>query len=328
MGAKRNLSANSSGPPVSRDPSRFGGSDTPRALAFRAHTQPVQAVPLGIATDTRLRVGHELGHVLLMAALGQLEFNFAHSMGDALAAITADPGSRLPFSPVGYDPVWRGYTFPWVFVPRRHDRSVLDGWGWAGLIGQELRQTPEAVRLHLKGYWTEQILSTTLFLLYRSLGGEPSNTAAWQLEDVRYLASDYVVYLIMTALEALGNPLVVPASVAEQFAAALSEADELTLATVADDGQGNPIPRIGGCATKVVRWAFEAQGMYQPDPDPLYTAPGLPPEVDVYISDRRPTALDWDGSPVEYGSGSYVPVPLRWNAAHPEPDWLCLMLTQ
>jgi hypothetical protein len=283
---------------------------------FVANARPSQAVPLGIAVDTRF-MWHELGHVLLMAALGQLEFNFAHSMGDALAAITADPKSLL-----STNVAWRGNTFPWVFVPRRHDRSVLDGWGWAGIIGQELRQTPQLARLHLKGYWTEQILSTTLFLLYRSLGGEVSPIPAGHADTLRFLAADYVVYLIIAALELLGDPRVVPAFVAEQFAAALSEADELTVATVADDEAGRHILRIGGCATKVVRWAFEAQGMFPPTADGLYAAPGRPPEVDVYIPDRRKTVLAWGPSDVDYGPGAYVPVPLAWDDQHPDPDWL------
>jgi hypothetical protein len=96
----------------------------------------------------------------------------------------------------------------------------------------------------------------------------------------------------------------------------------LTVATAADDGRGHLVTRIGGCATKVVRWAFEAQGMYPPTADGVYAAPGLPPAVDVYIADRRPSALVWGRSEVEYGPGAYVPVPLAWNDQHPNPDWL------
>src|SRR5262245_59135533 len=57
-------------------------------------TSPSPAVSLGIATDARW-IWHEIGHVLLMASVGELEFRFAHSAGDALAAIVSDPHSKL-----------------------------------------------------------------------------------------------------------------------------------------------------------------------------------------------------------------------------------------
>ena len=64
---------------------------------------------------------------------------------------------------------------------------------------------------------------------------------------------------------------------------------------------------------KVIRWAFERQGLYAaPDALPGATAdgPGLPPPGDVYIADRRGGER-----------GAYEPVPLRsgdqeaWHAA-------------
>ena len=67
------------------------------------------AEPLGIAADARW-IWHEIGHVLLTTSVGELEFRFAHSPGDALAAIVSDPRSAL-----ATDPNWRGATFPWVF---------------------------------------------------------------------------------------------------------------------------------------------------------------------------------------------------------------------
>jgi hypothetical protein len=269
-----------------------------------------QAEPLGFAADPRW-IWHELAHVLMMAALGELEFRFAHSVGDALAAIVADPGSRLALHPDG-----RGYTFPWVFAPRRHDRCVLHGWGWSGTIGKGLRDLPDSQRLRRKGYWTEQILSTTLFLLYRSLGGDTTISAtAPPRPDLaaRTPASDYTVYLIMAGLQLLGDPRVVPSRRPEQFAMALSEADEVTVACPTNDGQGNIIQHVGGCATKVVRWAFEAQGMYPRVAGATHDGPGMPPLVDIFIPDRRPSALPWGATTVDYGPGSYVPVSLDWG---------------
>jgi hypothetical protein len=37
--------------------------------------------------------------------------------------------------------------------------------------------------------------------------------------------------------------------------------------------------RIGGCVHKVIRWAFEAQGLYRS----FTNAPGYPPPVDIFI---------------------------------------------
>jgi hypothetical protein len=55
-------------------------------------THPVE--PLGIACDVRV-VWHEFCHALIAASTDFLELPFAHSAGDALAAINTDPDSRL-----------------------------------------------------------------------------------------------------------------------------------------------------------------------------------------------------------------------------------------
>ena len=71
-------------------------------------TKRSSAEPLGIAADARW-IWHEIGHVLLTTSVGDLQFRFAHSPGDALAAIVSDPESEL-----ATDANWRGATFPWV----------------------------------------------------------------------------------------------------------------------------------------------------------------------------------------------------------------------
>lgn len=243
---------------------------------------------------------HEIGHVLMMASTGELEFRFAHSIGDALAAIASDPGSRL----IGQS---RGYTFPWIFAPRRHDRCVLHGWGWSGSLGRDLRERPDSERMRRKGYVAEQILSSTLFRLYRCLGGDTVLPDKVVQTAARRRASDYVVYLIMQGVQLLGDARAVPANRAEQFAASIADADEgcETCATHSEAW-------IGGCAHKVVRWAFEAQGMYQEDPWDITEAPGRPPAVDIYIRDDRPAAEVLPVADVAHGPGSYVPVSLDW----------------
>jgi hypothetical protein len=256
------------------------------------------AEPLGIASDQRW-LWHEIGHVLLMASVGELEFRFAHSAGDALAAIVADPTSEISAA-------WRGATFPWVFVPRRHDRCVHHGWSWSGSLRRAHASVPNADRVRRKGYWSEQILSSSLFRAYRCLGGDTVDASTGVPDGTaRELASDYVVYLIMRGIELLGDARFAPANRPEQFVEALIQAD-----------RGPPFTfpnRIGGCARKVIRWAFEAQGMYPADPNVISNVPGRHDPVDIYIEDRRPTAETSQRCSVEHGPGAYVPVSLDWG---------------
>jgi hypothetical protein len=296
--------------------------------------QRSQAEPLGIAADARW-IWHEIGHVLLAASVGELEFRFAHSAGDALAAIVADPQSAL-----AADPIWRGATFPWVFTPRRHDRCVLHGWGWGGALHYAMSQVPDATPPRRKGYWTEQIMSSSLFRLYRCIGGDTKllGPPGGPGETTRESASHYCVYLIMKGIQTLGTSGVVLANEPDQFVTALMDADQHTGAwnvswdlqwdVLYDPPPPPPVPfqfnRVGGCVWKVVRWAFEAQGMYT-NAGTITTAPGHPPAVDVYIKDLRPTAEVTPYGPIEYGPGSYTPVSLDWDPGQiqtdPTPQW-------
>jgi hypothetical protein len=70
--------------------------------------------------------------------------------------------------------------------------------------------------------------------------------------------------------------------------------------------------RIGGCVHKVIRWAFEVQGLYTVA-GTITNAPGLPPPVDVYILDRRPLSEASPYGDIAYGPGSYNPVSLHWD---------------
>jgi hypothetical protein len=64
----------------------------------------------------------------------------------------------------------------------------------------------------------------------------------------------------------------------------------------------------------VIRWAFEAQGLYPADPDANTNAPGLPEPVDIYIDDRRPREEVLPSCAVTHRPGGYVPVSLHWPA--------------
>ena len=276
------------------------------------------AEPLGIGADARW-FWHEIGHVLLTTSVGDLQFRFAHSPGDALAAIVSDPESEL-----AKYPNWRGATFPWVFLPRRHDRCVTLGWSWGGTLHYDLSQVQDFAGPRQKAYWSEQILSSSLFRLYKCIGGNTKVVGTLNDPDAyaRRSASHYCVYLIMRGIQILGTSLVVPANNPDQFVSALIDADINTASgspwqvvfapifPVPPPGQTETFDRIGGCVHKVIRWAFEAQGLYAP-PGTVTNAPGSPPPVDVYIKDRRPPS-DKDLG-IAYGDGSYNPVSLEWD---------------
>ena len=210
--------------------------------------------PVGIAASNGV-VWHEFGHALLWDNVNSPNFGFAHSAGDSLAAIFHDPGSKAPD---------RFDTFPWVQagtpLGRRHDRAVAAGWGWFGAN-------------YNTQYNGEQILSTTLFRLYRSIGGDATTALATQIR-----ASQTVAFLIFKAIGTLTATTPDP----RVFEGKLEAADKTTV---------NFKGIAGGALHKVVRWAFEKQGLFQPAAVPgagnTVTQEGRPPDVDVYINDGR-----------------------------------------
>lgn len=255
--------------------SYFGGTTFPVPVDFRALGDAVNAqapgnasgngllelrfgkmMPgqvIGIGTDNRV-AWHEFGHALLWDHVNSPNFGFAHSAGDALAAILNDPGSNAAD---------RFHTFPWVAagvsIDRRHDRAVGGGWAWFGPNWNTQ-------------YGGEQVLSTTLFRFYRAIGGDAANMATQRR------ASDTAAYLIFKAIGLMTSTTAFP----EVFVGHLQNAD---LGTASFQG----IP--GGALHKVIRWAFEKQGLFQPGAAPgqpqTVNTEGNPPDVDVYIDDGR-----------------------------------------
>ena len=199
--------------------------------------------PVGIAADRRIVI-HEFGHSVLRNRINSGTFSFAHGVGDSLAVILSDPASQVPD---------RFDTFPFSGITRRHDRDPAAGWGWGGA-----KDTG--------GYSSTQIMSTSLFRAYRSLGGD-----APALAD-REFAARWLTYLILAAVES-ETQVTQPAG-PEDFAEDVMDAD---LATITFDGHP------GGAFHKVVRWAFERQDAYD----------GEPPDVDVYIDDGRAGEYQW-----------------------------------
>ena len=275
---------------------------------------PSWAQPLGIATSGRW-VGHEIGHYLLAARLGQLEFDFAHSAGDAIAAVMFDPGSALADpSRNGVAESFRGVTYPFVFATRRHDRIVTMGWSWYGSLNRSVIENPPKSCEATKGYLTEQILSTTLFRLYRVLGGDSLQSDGTVDAYLRRRASRMTLFLLFRAIAGFAQS----PSRAEMLELGLEEADWLSHlpAPVQDDGEAEDSDLwTGGTTHKAVRWAFEAQGMFPPDVTVRHSAPGRAPPVDIYVTDRRPHGEDTQAGHIAYGPGAYAPVSLEWAPA-------------
>ncbi|GLQ91273.1 hypothetical protein [Dyella acidisoli] len=213
--------------------------------------------PVGIATDWRVTM-HEFVHGMLYERTGDADLGFAHNGGDGFGSIYMDPGSKAPD---------RGLSFPWVpEVPRRHDRDVSLGWAFGGTQDDGAG-----------GYQAEEILATALFRLYRSTGGDSPYF------DKQTLASRYVLLVMTHGMASLPLASSTPTT-AESYAQALMNADAGLTIPYQTIVFGGMVSVPGGAIGKVVRWAFEQQGLYQPTgaPTPVST-PGAPPDVDVYI---------------------------------------------
>lgn len=236
--------------------------------------------PLGRACDPRV-TWHELcGHGILYEFVNSANFGFSHSAGDSLSGIFYDPESNLwgvDGTPLGKPGDLRFTYVPWhPTLDRRFDRTVSAGWAWGGSMDDA-------------GYGSEEILATTLFRVYRSIGGDSTDLGR------RRFASRMMMFLILRTVQNL-----TPASnppYARDFAAEMMSVDQLNWTS-----EGI----FGGAYNKVVRWSFEKQGEYQSPlitnggpGDGTITVAGKPADQDVYIDDGR--------------AGEYQYQPVHWN---------------
>jgi hypothetical protein len=198
---------------------------------------------------------HEMGgHGTLGDHVNSGLLGFAHSAGDGLAAIQMDPESalRAVAERFRYAP-FRPFT-----TERRFDRPVAT-WAWNGGANDD------------GGYGSEQILATCHFRIYRSLGGDANDV------NRRKFAARATSYLILRTIGGL-TPATNPND-PDIWCELMQDADLLNWISEGLDG---------GAYNKVIRWAFEQQGSYQPPGAPIpVTTPGAPPSVDVYIDDGR-----------------------------------------
>jgi len=198
------------------------------------------------------------GHGILYDHVSSPNFGFAHSAGDSFAAFQNDPASALRT-----DPIMRFRYAPFrAGLDRWFNRDVASGWGWGGTkdLGMNMSEF---------GYQSEQILATTLFRFYQGIGGDSD------YEDKRWYASRVATYLVLNAVGKLspGNNPQTPEAFYDFLIAA--DADDWT-----SEGYA------GGAYNKVLRWAFEKQGLFRA-PGASTTDIGSPPEVDLYIDDGR-----------------------------------------
>jgi hypothetical protein len=155
--------------------------------------------------------------------------------------------------------------------------AEIGTWGW----GEGMDQGTDG-RIG-SGYFSEQILSTTLFRAYRSIGGDASSI------NRREFAARYMTYLMLRAIQSL-SPQSNPGSPAE-FLQALQTAD-------AGDWTSEGV--VGGAYGKVLAWAFEKQHLNK----------GAPPSVDVYIDDGRAGEYEYVR---EYWAATTI-----WNRRNPD----------
>ena len=234
--------------------------------------------------------------MLLLAATDRTEFDFAHSAGDALAAIMNDPASALAARDDDAGGVTSTFT---EGMSRRHDRCVSCGWGWKGMVYD--RPAPKYNASDPAGYRAEQILSSTLFRLYRALGGDAgrpvSDDAA--AEKIRWSAAYYVTYLIVRAIRALSPAEAVPTNDAVIFAAALQNADigtgKFNFASAEYGGSKNRTKQVGRRCAQDRALGVRAAGALFPAGGGLRNMPGDAPRVDVFLDDRagRNGGYDW-----------------------------------
>ena len=219
-------------------------------------TAPIPPDTIGRAVDKWVHWHEMAGHGSLGDHVNDGNFPFAHSAGDGLAALQNDPVSALRSSPLRFR-----------YAPFRPNldrffggptREVSAGWAWGGVNDTN-------------GYNSEQILAATHFQIYRSIGGDAIDV------NTRWFASRVVTYLILRGIGELTEA--VNADTALEWCEKLMSVD---LENWMTEGLS------GGAYNKVIRWAFEKRGLYQPPgaPTPV-TAPGAPPPVDVYINDGR-----------------------------------------
>ena len=109
-------------------------------------------------------------------------------------------------------------------------------------------------------------MSSSILRLYRAVGGDTRGNDATSLH-ARQRASDYVVYLVMRAIALLPPSTLVGFESAQTWVMQMENADAGTMAWAPTlhwprGGPARALQRRGGTVHKVIRWAFEQQGLF------------------------------------------------------------------
>jgi hypothetical protein len=155
--------------------------------------------------------------------------------------------------------------------------AELGTWGWGAGMDQGTDGKLGS------GYFSEQILSTTMFRAYRSIGGDAANI------NRREFAARFMSFLMLEAIAQL-HPTSNPRSPAEFLNALL----------IADAADWTTEGVFGGAYGKVLYWAFEKQNLDK----------GARPSVDVYIDDGRAGEYEYDPA---YWASTAI-----WNRRKPD----------
>lgn len=222
--------------------------------------------PMGNSCEWSV-VLHELGgHGILYDHVNSANLGFSHSQGDSFAIILNDFASEWHNGGA----IDRFIRSPFRQNLRRSDRAVAGGWGWGGVNDTG-------------SYNSEQILSTTMFRAYRSIGGDSTDLTR------REFSARVMSYLLLRAVGTL-SPVSNPNSPAQYLDALLT----------ADAGDWTTEGVFGGAYSKVLTWSFEKQDLND----------GAPPPVDVYIDDGR-------GGEYEY-LADFTDTAAIWNRRAPD----------
>ncbi|MEX0317550.1 MAG: choice-of-anchor D domain-containing protein [Ruegeria sp.] len=210
---------------------------------------------------------HELGgHGILYDHVNSANLGFSHSQGDSFAIILNDFASEWHNGGA----IDRFVRSPFRQNLRRSDRAVADGWGWGGPNDDGT-------------YGSEQVLSTTMFRAYRSIGGDSTHLTR------REFSARVMSYLLLRAVGTL-SPVSNPNSPGPYLDALLT----------ADEGDWTTEGLFGGAYGKVLTWSFEQQDLNG----------GVPPLVDVYIDDGRAGEYEF--------LDDFADSPAIWNRRAPD----------
>lgn len=231
--------------------------------------------PCGNASEWSV-VLHELaGHGILNDHVNSGVLGFSHSAGDSFAIILNDFASEWHNGGA----IDRFIRSPFRQNLRRSDRDPASGWGWGGAQDDG-------------SYGSEQILSTTMFRVYRGIGGDSDDFTR------REFSAHLMAYLMFRAVGTL-SPATNPNSPAGFLDALLT----------ADAGDWTTRGLSGGAYEKVFEWSFERQDLNDGDPPlvDVYINDGRGGEYE-YLADHRATATIWNRHQPDGGGAHQDPV--------------------